>query len=827
MTAPFITMRKFLNHEWARVVAVVAALCLLALVPSLVAVAGGNWPFDDDAIALFGPWRQWSRQVLWSGVLPLWNPHLFLGMPFMSNGQTSILYLPNIIYWVAPVRGAMLLDAIFHSVLLGMGGYALARALHRTRGAAWLCALCLMLGSGVAAHLSAGHLTWHAARAYLPWILWSLIWFLRVRQPKYLFALAGFFALQVFAGYPPYVLWSVCWCVVFFAAWNWAEHTSPVVALRPFCSRAALLSGVLLILLSAAIVLPLRETSAQSTHGAEIPFESAVSPSSHLSGWVRLALPNFFGGNKGAQWSIERFPHEEAAYIGLLPFGLAWLSPLLWRWNRNVARGESRFDVNRLEVGRLDAGRFAGALWLLLPMALVLALGDHTPLYRWLYDALPPLRMFRVPARWFEIWYFAACVLAAFGWDAAVQLPAARKKTIIAGMAIFAILLLVLGAAINFWPAQSSLWVETAQWNKRTLRVDFHERLEYATYLKSVALQSVALALGVLLVALILLMRARNAAPPSKESWRRSILVLVACDLLLVFWSCARFARDGWPKNPWPQGIGNYYRDGQRWNTLFEAEAYGYGLDQGLPLEIDLLGGYDALASKDFFRLAGAIESRSRWSSQYQASRLDPLLQVAAVTHVFTSSHSSLLPSLLQVGAQPIATFGSGKAQMQLWQLPRAWPRAFLTSHLVRVPREEQLAFLHAMAAGSTPGAVTDESAFPDVRQPRDTNESRLQWKRGNNFSAFEVQSSRPQILVQSDALFPGWRAWVNGRPAKIERVNFLFRGVLVPAGNSRAVFVYDTQTYRFAIFLSLLGLGVAAGVLGFLAVSRRRSSVR
>ncbi len=803
-------MKKLFQHEWTHVTLGLTALCLLSLVPSFVAISQGAWPFDDDAVALFGPWRQWTRDLLQAGVLPLWNPHLFLGMPFMSNGQTSVLYAPNVVYWILPIRGAMLLDAIFHSVILGVGGYALARALLRTRNASWLCALCLMLGSGVATHLSVGHTTWHAARAFLPWLLWALILFVRNHQSKHLFALAGFFALQLFAGYPPYVLWSACWCVVFFVAWLWASRTSLSEALRLMCSRRLLLPGVLLLLLSAALVLPLRETSAQSTHGAEIPYNIAVSPSSTLYGWVRLALPNFFGGNRNAQWSIEKFSHEEAAYIGLLPLALALLSPLFWRW-----KNESSLAAN-CEESEFDPRRFVAVVWLILPIALILSLGDHTPIYRALYDTLPPLRMFRVPARWLEIWFFAACVLAAFGWDAALGISTRHKKTIFSGITILALLLFFGVILINFWPVDSALWMETAQWTKRFMRADYALRLEYAAYLKSFALQSLMLAFGVLLGALMVLLRVRSAGASAKMNWRIGLLILIACDLLLVFWSSARYAREGWPKKPWPSGIEKYYSSSDRWNTAFEDTAFGYGLDQALPLEIDLLGGYDALASRDFFAFAGVIENQETWSSQYQASYLDPLLRAAAVTHVFASQGSPWLQLLPQHNAKLIAKFGDGKKQMQLWKLLKPWPRAFLTSRIKHAPRENQLQLLRKMALRSTPGVVTDDGMFPNLQSTRNTRQSKLKWSRGNNFSTLEIQTSHPQILVESEALFPGWRAWINGNPAKIERANFLFRAVEVPAGKSRIVFIYDNQTFRIGMFLSLLGLGLGAGVLGF-----------
>src|SRR5690606_5809400 len=127
-----------------------------------------------------------------------------------------------------------------------------------------------------------------------------------------------------------------------------------------------------------------------------------------------------------------------------------------------------------------------------------------------------------------------------------------------------------------------------------------------------------------------------------------------------------------------------------------------------------------------------------------------------------------------------------------------------------------QLSLLRELGARSTPAAVVGETAFSGFESKPAATGRIVGVQRKKNFSALEIETTAPQILVQSEALFPGWRAWVNGKPAAVEPVNFLFRGVQVPAGKSRVVFVYDNQTYRFGVFLSLLGLALLAGTLSF-----------
>jgi hypothetical protein len=74
-----------------------------------------------------------------------------------------------------------------------------------------------------------------------------------------------------------------------------------------------------------------------------------------------------------------------------------------------------------------------------------------------------------------------------------------------------------------------------------------------------------------------------------------------------------------------------------------------------------------------------------------------------------------------------------------------------------------------------------------------------------------------PGLLVLNDTDYPGWRAYVDDRPAPIVSANFLFRGVFLDAGPHRVVFRYEPASYRIGWIVSALALLCAAayGVLG------------
>ena len=62
-------------------------------------------------------------------------------------------------------------------------------------------------------------------------------------------------------------------------------------------------------------------------------------------------------------------------------------------------------------------------------------------------------------------------------------------------------------------------------------------------------------------------------------------------------------------------------------------------------------------------------------------------------------------------------------------------------------------------------------------------------------------------MLIFGDVWFPGWRATVDGRPARIYKVYNLVRGVVVEAGKHEVVMRYRPMSVFVGIALGLLGV--------------------
>jgi SAM-dependent methyltransferase len=70
-----------------------------------------------------------------------------------------------------------------------------------------------------------------------------------------------------------------------------------------------------------------------------------------------------------------------------------------------------------------------------------------------------------------------------------------------------------------------------------------------------------------------------------------------------------------------------------------------------------------------------------------------------------------------------------------------------------------------------------------------------------------KTESVARSILVLADNFYPGWRAKVDGRRAKISRVNYNQRGVIVPAGSHTVSFVYQPKSVLYGLIISVAAL--------------------
>ena len=126
-----------------------------------------------DAFAYFTPYRDFANQALAAGRLPLWNPYLFLGSPFLANPQSAVFYPLHWFFIGLPAAKSLAASVGLHLWLAGFGTALYVRRVARLSwSAAFVGGLVFMLGGYLGAR--AGQVNQLSAAAWLPWMLWLL-----------------------------------------------------------------------------------------------------------------------------------------------------------------------------------------------------------------------------------------------------------------------------------------------------------------------------------------------------------------------------------------------------------------------------------------------------------------------------------------------------------------------------------------------------------------------------------------------------------------------------------------------------------------------------
>ncbi|MGH2967834.1 MAG: hypothetical protein ACRDK0_02040, partial [Solirubrobacteraceae bacterium] len=164
--------------------------------PAGVAGLGGNYE-QADAVLVFQPFMEFARAAFPD--VPLWNPHVMGGRPFVAISQSALVSTFTWPALVLPFWCSLAVIAALKLFCAALGTYVLARAL----GIGFAGGLL----AGVAFGFSLSFVVWLAwplssVWAWLPW-LFAAVWE-AARRPGALpvAGLAAVVALQFFGGHP-------------------------------------------------------------------------------------------------------------------------------------------------------------------------------------------------------------------------------------------------------------------------------------------------------------------------------------------------------------------------------------------------------------------------------------------------------------------------------------------------------------------------------------------------------------------------------------------------------------------------------------------------
>ncbi len=71
------------------------------------------------------------------------------------------------------------------------------------------------------------------------------------------------------------------------------------------------------------------------------------------------------------------------------------------------------------------------------------------------------------------------------------------------------------------------------------------------------------------------------------------------------------------------------------------------------------------------------------------------------------------------------------------------------------------------------------------------------------NRITYEVSSAHANFLLTTELFYPGWKAFIDGKEVTIQRANYIFRGVTVPAGDHEIKFIFAPLTFTIGAIIS------------------------
>src|SRR6202011_351979 len=217
---------------------------------------------DYDAFVYFYPQRIYLARSLLAGQVPLWDPYLFLGVPFLANPQTAVLYPPSWLFVLGPVQSVYAAQLVLHGFLAAFFTYLLARhAFGVLPLAAAIGGLAFAFGGFAVGQV--GHLNQISAAAWLPAVLLAYDRFATTRRVYWLALGAAALGLQLLAGHPQETYMSLIVLGIFGAVrapWRSARQLV-------WCAIGGACICVLGAVLSAAQLLPTLELTPLSIRG--------------------------------------------------------------------------------------------------------------------------------------------------------------------------------------------------------------------------------------------------------------------------------------------------------------------------------------------------------------------------------------------------------------------------------------------------------------------------------------------------------------------------------------------------------------------------------
>jgi hypothetical protein len=746
-------------------------------------------PYSDQYDTGYA-FRDWlASEIKRTGEIPLWNPELFGGLPFVAAMHGDIFYPTAALRLLLPTGIAMNLGFIVHYVLAGLFAYLLLRRLGVSWAGAVTGGLAYQLSGVIGSYVSPGHDGKLFVTSLLPLALIGLLMGMRERR------LAGYGLLALTVGLALVSPHAQMTYYLLIAAGIFALYLAfgdpvPGRALGARAGDLGMALGAVVLGFGVGMIqiLPFFEylpysPRAQGYHGFEGSTSYAI-PWSHVPEFV---VATFAGKTPdGTYWGPNGLKlHSE--YLGLPVLALAALG---------VAHRQRRRLV--LWIGGL------GGLFLLI------SLGAATPFYRLWWSVMPFVKQTRAPGMALFVVALVLAMLAAFGVDRLLAGEGKRHRPVWIGVGVAVALL----AAVGVFGAMAESLAQGVQLAQgRPGVVDAARRAG-----DSIRMGGILSGVALLLLGLLLLVSERGRWPAAVMAI--AVPLVVGADL----W---RNAAGFWAWSPPPRA------------DLYAGDSLTAALsERGKPLRVlNIPGAYpgSSLMAYGIPQLLGyhgnelhafdeLMGGRNQWRN-LSRTKLWDLYAIGFVLLPAEGGVTDSLPGFVRRSAGTPTAAGNLAVVFERSEPPDyAW---VATAGLKIDDSSAVAAALDPRLDKRSLVLLAEDAPVEPARieslPPASTARAIVtDWAPGRMAIALETPSPEAGYLVVAENWYLGWRATVDGAPAPVLRANVAQMAVPLPGGAQGIQLTFVSPSYERGKLITLLSL-VAVAALVVVPRFRRR----
>lgn len=711
-------------------------------------------PVVDDAFRHLYPLRVLASTLMKHGQWPLWNPYNASGTPLLGIMHPGYLTPLGIFFLVLPPDIAWGWYIMLQLVILGLSVYWYGRILTLSVRGSLLSAVTLMLSGFAVVRLEYGEFLY--VLSGLPLLLGFVELRNHTSNHKGIYGIPLITALVMLSGQPHMIVYTLA----VFALYTLVRL--PLVDTLRVGGLALLGLG-----LSAVQLVPSLELFSLSTISRETSsfiFERFLLPATHL---ITVIIPNYFGNQATYNYFGPHDYVETIAYIGSIPVFLAAIA--VWkRWKEMPVRFFAILGV----VSMLTTVQWIGARF---------------------FFALPiPVLSADVPSRIFVLLTFSISLLAGIGvsqWERLV--PNQRQKALVVmGVVLGALFFITYSVYTQHVPCPSA---QVPQCRMVSVRTTGIELLVFAAFAFC----------GLIYIRV-------GGKFRSVLSWAPVALVVI-----IGFYNGQKFLPFSAPDMVFPKtpmiaalqketGLGRY------------AGLAGAHIRANMMTGFDISGTeyFDPLNVKRYAELVSYVNHGNKRSG---ITRSDITVVSDATVSAELEFRRQRFWDMTGTAVMLMKRSDASRitddilwedANWQMARRPTAYPRAYMAQNIVAEPDDDRLlAKLFASETDLTNTALVEVPIEGIQGSGTEKGNVEIVEYSGNKVVLSAHVSGTTSLVVLSDTYYPGWHAHVDGVERTVYRVNYAFRGVVVPEGDHRIVFSYSPRSFIWGGILSLISL--------------------